>query len=174
MNKFLIILVTAALLFFSGFGIFSYKQSQQEQIIMSDNLLTTSTESAQIQNSDFEASFAIFTNGTFRIFTAPMYHNLSPDVYITASFPNTVYVKKTGITWNDFFSTLPFSLTTECLTTGTKETFCTGKNGTLRFYLNGEESNDALGREIQSGDKLLVTFGNESESKIQKQLIRVP
>ncbi len=123
---------------------------------------------------DKQASFAIFTNGTFRVFTAAMYHNLSPDVFIEVSNPNIIHIKKDGLTWNDFFSTLPFKLTHECLTTGTGQTFCTGSKGTLKFYINGEKSINALDQRINNKDKLLVSFGNESEIAIKKQFDRIP
>jgi len=121
-----------------------------------------------------QASFAIFTNGTFRVFTATMYHNLSPDVFIEGSNPNVIQIKKDGLTWNDFFSTLPFKLTHECLTTGTGQTFCTGSNGTLKFYINGEKAVNVLDQQINNGDKLLVTFGNETELEIKEQYDRIP
>ena len=139
---------------------------------------TTSPESPTIANisskADYSASFAIFTNGTFRIFTASMYHNLSKDVYIQADNPNIVYVKKKGITWNEFFKTLPLKLTKNCLTTGTKQVFCTNINEKLRFYVNGKEVVNALDNQIEAGDQLLVTYGNESEEQIQIQLQHIP
>lgn len=138
------------------------------------SVLQSESPTPQDEIVDKQAAFAIFTNGTFRIFTADMYHNLSSDVYIEAENPNIVQVKKSGITWNDFFSTLPFELSKDCLVTGTKQTFCSGGSGVLRFFLNGEEVSDALNREIEDGDKLLVTFGSESSEVIQTQLDRIP
>ncbi len=108
---------------------------------------------------EFTASFAIYTNGTKRIFSDSKYHNQSPDVFLEAADPSSIFVKKQGIVWKDFFETLPFSLTKECLVTGTKQTFCTSQNGRLRFFLNGQESPDALELPIQAGDFLKVTFG---------------
>src|SRR3989344_1728519 len=108
---------------------------------------------------DWSASFAIFTNGIFRVFTNRMYHNLSGDAYIEALNPNVVRVKKQGTTWADFFESLPFELTEECLVTGAKETFCPAGGRYLKFYLNGEEDAQALRREIRDQDKLLVSFG---------------
>lgn len=148
-----------------GFVFFSKDDTSSPSVRNSLPNSQTSTP----QSTDINASFAIFTNNTFRIFTASMYHNLSEDVYIEASNPNIVHVKKTGTTWNDFFSTLPVKLTSTCLTTGTKETFCTGERGTLQFYINGQRNDSALSQEIREGDKLLVTFGNESDETIQKQ-----
>jgi len=98
------------------------------------------------------------TKGTKRIFTSSMYHNLSPDVYITADNPSVIHVKKSGITWRDFFETLPMTLSEDCLVTGTKQTFCTGEDGVLRFFINGEENRNALNLKIESGDSLKVDY----------------
>lgn len=110
--------------------------------------------------NDFTASFEIYTNGTKRVFTAAMYHNQSSDVYIQNSNPSTVYVKKDGVTWKNFFDTLPFSLTKECLVTGTKQTFCNTETKRLRFFLNDTEVPEALDLKIQPGDFLRITFGS--------------
>ena len=107
---------------------------------------------------DFTATFRIVTNGLTRNFSASMYHNQSSDVYIEADDSSVVNVKREGVTWNDFFDSLPFKLTKDCLTTGTGETFCSGSSGTLRFYLNDNENQSLLDREIEPGDIVRITF----------------
>lgn len=106
----------------------------------------------------FTARFEIYTQGTKRVFTAAMYHNLSSDVYLTADDPSVVYVAKDGVRWTDLFATLPMELTKDCLVTGTKQTFCTGEQGQLRFFVNGVEDPEALSREVGVGDELRVTY----------------
>jgi|GEM_PF-1149322 len=108
-----------------------------------------------------EATFEIYTHGTKRIFTLPMYHNLSEDVYIEASSPNTIHIRQEAVTWDDFFETLPFNLTSECLTTGLKETYCTNDANALTFYINEDEVKNALQKEIKDGDALRVTYGKK-------------
>jgi len=108
--------------------------------------------------TDFTATFSITTNGTVRTFTNPDYHNLSEDVYIEASNPNTINVTRSGVKWNDFFTSLPFSLSKDCLTTGTGQTFCTDESGTLKFFINGTENPDALDLEIMPNDNLEVVY----------------
>lgn len=103
-----------------------------------------------------------------------MYHNLSSVVFIKADSPNIINIKEEAVTWDDFFKTLPFKLTADCLTTGTKETFCTGDSGSLKFYLNGNRVDNLLERIIQNKDRALITFGNENETQIQMQLQQVP
>lgn len=108
----------------------------------------------------FTARFEVVTNGTKRIFTEGKYHNQSTDVYIEKPDPHLIYVKKPEVTWNDFFSTLPFSLTKECLVTGTNQPFCTTETKKLHFYLNGEEAPDALDAVISPDDFLRVEYGS--------------
>jgi len=131
----------------------------------------TPTPTLKVEKTvDYQARFAIYTNGTKRIFTASMYHNLSKDVYIEASDPSIVRVKKEGTTWMDFFLTLPFKLDKNCLTTGTKETFCTTPNATLKFYLNGTKNDKLLFTPIKNGDVALISYGAETEAQIKSQL----
>lgn len=120
------------------------------------------------------AYFAIFTNGTFRVFTDPRYHNLSPDVFLEPPQVNTIRVKKDGITYQNFFNTLPMKLDKNCLTTGTNQTFCTGERNKLRFFINGKEDPNTLDKIILPNDKLLVTFGNLTDTQINSQIERVP
>lgn len=158
----IIITLIGAVLFFTRYS------KNAKQVHETSNSVGTKEPDA------YSASFAIYTNDTFRIFTAPMYHNLSADVFIEASNPNIIHIKKSNITWADFFATLPFSLTETCLTTGTKQTFCTNGNFVLQFYLNGERNQSVLDQIINSGDKLLVTYEKENADTIQQQLQSIP
>ncbi len=120
--------------------------------------------------SDVKASFVIFTNGTLRIFSDPKYHNLSPEVYIQRDNPSIIYVKKPGITWGNFFNSLPMKLSQDCLITGTGQTFCSNESQKLKFYVNGQLKPNALEQSIKDGDQLLVSFGDEKDAEIDAQL----
>ena len=108
--------------------------------------------------TNFTASFEIYTNGTKRVFTNAMYHNLSEEVYISENDPNIINVKFPNITWGQFFETLPFTLTENCLNTGDGDTFCTGQTGTLTFTLNDQPVSGILDQFIKPNDKLVVSF----------------
>ncbi len=138
--------------------IFWYFSNNTKSI--TQQMVSSPTRSSLPTNNSVEisATFKIITNGTTRIFTDSKYHNLSKDVYVTSQNPNTIVVKKTGIKWSDFFKTLPMSLDENCLVTGTKQTFCTNKNGKLYFYINNTETPDALDNPIQNNDFLLVEY----------------
>lgn len=126
-----------------------------------------------VREVDERAAFAIFTNDTFRTFTHERYHFKSPKVFLTPDTPNVLVIKEEGVTWQDFFNTLPMKLSKDCLVTGTGQTFCSSDAGTLRFYLNGKRDDDLLKRAINEGDKALISYGSD-ESQISEQLTRIP
>ena len=108
---------------------------------------------------DIKASFTIITDKITRSFKAEKYHHQSLEVYIENPDPTIVHVTKKGVTWDDFFKTLPMKLSKDCLVTGDGETLCNSKNGNLKFYLNDVETPDLLDKEIKNGDKILIEFG---------------
>lgn len=108
--------------------------------------------------TDIKASFIIITDTITRNFTNPKYHNQSEEVFITKDDPSIIFVKKSGITYTDFFNTLPMKLSKDCLVTGDGETLCHKENGTLKFFLNEIEDKDLLDKEIKDGDKVRVKF----------------
>lgn len=122
---------------------------------------------------NYLTGFAIFTNRLKRSFANSKYYNLSKRVYIKADNPNIVHVEKRGVTWDDFFKTLPMRVTYDCLTTGDGEIFCTNEKESLKFYLNGRKVDNFLDREIKDGDRALITFGSENEDQIQLQMGQV-
>jgi hypothetical protein len=121
-----------------------------------------------------KASFLVFTNGIKRDFTASMYLNQSKEAYLTGEEPGLVVIEHPQFTWGEFFMSLPFSLTSQCLTTGLGEIYCDGDGGNLKFFLNGKEDPDMLDKIMKNNDKLLVTFGSLSEQETTNQIQQVP
>lgn len=145
-----IFFLAIAFILVSAFILFNKSQTPQPS--------ATPSPTPQNKFIDIKASFTIVTGNITRSFKAEKYHNQSPDVYIENINPTIVHVKKTGITWDDFFKTLPMKLTKDCLITGDGETLCSGKNGILKFYLNDIETPGLLDKEVRDGDKALIKY----------------
>lgn len=155
MNKNIKIIAILVLAVVAG-GVILFGGKQNKDMVQ---LPTTSPSPNSLEEKvSIRASFKIITGNITRSFVSSKYHQKSPDVYISADDPTKVYVAKKGITWADFFNTLPMQLTKDCLITGDDETLCNSQSGSLKFYLNDIEDKDLLDREIQEGDKILVTF----------------
>lgn len=171
MKNVLFVVLLLALGIGIGYLIFNPNPTPVKELNFAKPTPTPFIVTMQKSESEIAASFGIVTNGTFRTFTHSMYHNLTPEVFIESNNPNVVIVKKTGLTWDYFFKTLPFLLNKECLTTGTGQSFCTDEVHQLKFYINGAEVPDALEMPINHGDKLLVVYG---DGEIENYLRQVP
>ncbi|MBI2594150.1 hypothetical protein HYW39_00465 [Candidatus Curtissbacteria bacterium] len=146
------------LLFIAGVVLLGGVLQNQKPSQSETGISSSPTSIPQAEEVDLKASFQIITKGIVRSFKNPKYHLRSADVYLLADDSTIVHVKRIGITWDDFFKTLPMKLTKDCLTTGDGETFCSGSAGTLRFYLNDLENQNLLDVEIKEGDKALIKF----------------
>lgn len=153
MVKVIVFLLLIAVLLGAGFSFFPQKSDFSGAGRIVEMMGKTVSKDVSIK-----AKFAIYTLGTKRIFTDSRYHNLSPFVYLQKDAPDTIFVKKNGITWGDFFDTLPMKVSNDCLTTGTGQMFCSGVDGSLRFYINQVEDEDALTKEIKDGDIFLIEY----------------
>lgn len=151
----ILVIFVAIFVLFAGIFFFSRTGTKTSPGVLPSLAPSPSTGE---QTVNIDASFTIITGSTTRSFNAEKYHNRSKDVFIEASNPSIINVKKKGITWDDFFRTLPMSLTKECLTTGDGETLCEGKGGVLKFYLNDTEDKDLLDKQIKQNDKALIKF----------------
>lgn len=150
--------VIAIILFLGGLVLLAGQLSNQNPPASTSSALRSTTPTPKAQEVNIKASFQIITQGIVRSFKNPKYHLKSTDVYLTVDDPTIVNVKRIGVSWDDFFKTLPMKLTKDCLITGDGETFCSGSGGTLKFYLNDQEIPDLLDREIREGDKVLIKF----------------
>lgn len=162
--------LVAGLLVIIGFSLLLLLPTKSPTTDQSASILETTTPTADVSFSPFTARFLIFTNGTRRNFDNAMYHGLSETVYLTASDSTLIYVEQPGITWGDFFATLPFEINGECLVTGTGQEFCQEGRNQLRFYINGEISNNIFDRPINPNDRLLVTYGSGDQQITNQQL----
>ena len=119
-----------------------------------------SQDTTKIINYPLSAEFTVTINGIARKFNSAMYSKQDFAVYIDETDSSKIIVTEAGVTWQDFFDTMPapFKLTNDCITTGTSETYCTGQNGELKFMLNGVETPEALDLVINAGDILNVIY----------------
>lgn len=161
------ILFVAVIIFFTAVFSVLFKPYDMKSKNLS---LRVNKDTVATQPKAIKARFMIFTRGLKRDFSSGRYHNLSKEVYIESNDPTTVNVKSEDVTWENFFMTLPMKVTKECLTTGTNQTFCNSKNEKLVFYLNGIKDEFLLNTVIVDGDEALISFGEESEEEIVKEL----
>lgn len=83
---------------------------------------------------------------------------------------NVVHKHATGLTAGFFLNSLGIEFDSSCLTLDTKEEFCNIGDKTLKLYVNGQMNFEYEDYEMKDLDKILISYGDESEQDIQKQL----
>ncbi len=69
-----------------------------------------------------------------------------------------------------FFQSLSMNFTQECFVLDTGEEYCNTEEKQLKFYVNGVENTEFEDYIFKDNDKLLVTYGAESEEEIEEQV----
>ncbi len=75
-----------------------------------------------------------------------------------------------GITLGFFFRTLGMNLSENCFTLDNGTSYCNEDGKNLKLYVNGGQNRDFGNYDFQDNDKILLTYGNDSEDIIKKQL----
>lgn len=84
-----------------------------------------------------------------------------------------VHKHATGVTWGYFFSTLNISFEPGCLLMDDGSGYCSGDGRRLRYFVNGLEVSGIRDYEIRDLDRVLITYGSESEVEIERQIASV-
>ena len=111
-------------------------------------------------------------------FTAPTYQIKSSWIHFEESDGQTIHRHASGVTLGYLFDTLNIGLDEDCYTFPDGRNFCTvedkeGDEYSLKFYINHEKVSDIRNYVINDGDRILISYGNESQEKIDEQLIEL-
>jgi hypothetical protein len=85
---------------------------------------------------------------------------------------NVIHVHASGITLGMFFNSISGSINESCIVlTGPVESeYCDSGNKRLKAYINGKREGNSQSYVIKDLDKILVSYGDENFSEIQKQI----
>lgn len=129
---------------------------------------------APLQEVDQHASLAIVINGTPLDLTKSQYSQVNDLAYLDAKNPGIIQIKKSPLTWSDFFEQTPFVVTPDCLTIDIRSTYCSEGDAYLKVFLNGVRIHDPNNRLLSQGDELLLSYGSEEGDVLLRQLSLIP
>jgi len=118
------------------------------------------------------ADFAVYINGRKLDFNLPIYSERDPRIHLHVRNQygdSVIHVEAEGVKLGEFFTSLGMKLTENCFRT-TSVNFCNDDRRTLKFYVNGIRNKDFGNYDIKDLDRILITFGNETEEEIEKQM----
>ena len=82
----------------------------------------------------------------------------------------TLHKHATKVPIGEFVKSLGMDISNGCFITDENKRFCDSDNSKLRFYVNGNQTNDIMGYVLNDDDRILVIYGNQSSSEIENEL----
>jgi len=96
--------------------------------------------------------------------------SLSNFVHLHDLNGKVIHQHASGITLGFFLETLGMKLTDTCLTLDDGTAYCNSGNKILKLYVNGEANTGYENYDLQDEDRILLSYGAESEPQLQKQI----
>jgi len=103
-------------------------------------------------------------------FSSPAFQVKSSYIHFEGREGNTVHRHSSGVTMGYLFETLGITLTDECYIFPDGREFCINEDYSLKFYINHEQVPSILDYVGNEGDRILVSYGNETPEQIELQL----
>jgi hypothetical protein len=134
------------------------------------------------------ADFAVFIRGERLDFSNDRYisteeRELSENIHIHNPRHTVVHIHREQTTWDEFFRSLGFELNDPSLPTITPETtclkmpdgtrYCASATETFKFYVNGVKVDGIANHNISDLDRVLLSFGSETEEEVLRQFDEV-
>ncbi len=106
-------------------------------------------------------------------FSAPAYQIKSAWIHFEGNDGSTIHKHATGVTLGYLFQTLSLGLDDQCFEFQDGRSFCTNEDYSLRIFINGEPVTGIRDYEISEDDKILISYGAETEDEIESQLLEL-
>ena len=133
-------------------------------------LIFSSSKIGSIGSTHEHADFKIYINGQALNFAHEEYMVKVREVHIEDMIGTKIHKHATGITLRYFLETLGFEFNDKCFILDSEIEYCNNEKETLKFYVNEKENKKFGNYEIIDGDRYLISYGDDSEEEIQKQL----
>jgi len=103
-------------------------------------------------------------------FSATTYQIKSSWIHFEESDGDTIHRHSSGVTLDYLFGTLGLDIDEDCYIFGDGRQFCTNEDYSLKYFINGDSVNDINDYVIQDDDRILISYGSETEDQIADQM----
>ena len=93
-------------------------------------------------------------------------HILHKDFHFHNGNDDVIHRHAADLTLAEFFSSLGFILTNDCLTTDDDRQFCSGGEDELVLFVDGERREDIVSYVPEEEDRILLYFGNPANQNL--------
>jgi len=118
------------------------------------------------------ADFLVIINGQEVNFSKPEYDVANPFIHLHLRNwmgNHVIHIESREVNLGDFFLSLGMPFDRDCFVVDNKD-YCSNETHTLKFYVNGKK-NDKFEKYLPKDlDRILISYGNETEEQINNQI----
>ena len=103
-------------------------------------------------------------------FSTPNYQVKTSWIHFENQDGDTIHRHSTGVELEFLFNSMKIALDENCFIFPDGRQFCNNDDYSLKFYVNQQKVDDIRKYIVQEDDRILITYGNESQEEIEKQL----
>ncbi len=103
-------------------------------------------------------------------FSGPAFQIKSGWIHFEGRDGNTIHRHSSGVTLGYLFGTLGMDLTTECFIFADGREFCNNEDYSLKNFINHQPVSDISNYVLNEGDKILISYGDETLEQLDGQL----
>lgn len=116
------------------------------------------------------AAFMMMVDGRQIDFSDSKYQLKSRFIHVENNDGTTLHRHATGVPFGDFLKSVRMDIVDRCLVLDDGSKHCDPDGSRLRFFLNRNEVSSIVEYVTQDRDRLLVTYGNETDGQIESYL----
>lgn len=155
----------------SGLDSFFPGQSANYDVLIDDNPRRNVPEGAgNIGTTHVHASILVKIFGDKFDFSKLDYQIKNAYIHFEGRDGNTIHLHATGVPLEFLFKSMDIGITDKCFVFPDKREFCTNKDYTLKFYVNGQKIDSVNDYIMSQNDRILISYGSEKEEEIEEQL----
>ena len=141
------------------------------EFITSGNNVPGAPENAgRLGDEHIHASLLVKIFGDKFDFSTPNYQIQTSWIHFENSDGDTIHRHSSGVELEFMFNSMKIALDDKCFVFPDGRQFCTNEDYSLKFYVNGQKVDDIRYYVVQEDDRILISYGNESQEQIDKQL----
>ena len=141
------------------------------EFVTSTNNVPGAPENAgKLGDEHIHASLLVNIFGDKFDFSTPNYQVKTSWIHFENQDGDTIHRHSTGVELEFLFNSMSVVVDDKCFVFPDGRQFCNNDDYSLKFYINQQKVEDIRKYVVQDDDRILITYGNEDQSAIDKQL----
>jgi len=141
------------------------------EFVTSTNDIPGAPEMAgKLGDEHIHASMLVKIFGDKFDFSTPNYQVKTSWIHFENQDGDTIHRHSTGVELEFLFDSMRIGVDDKCFVFPDGRQFCTNDDYSLKFFVNQQKVDDIRNYVVQEDDRILITYGNESQEDIDKQL----